>query len=708
MPAIDKNKILDLMKKSNQPMDLKEMSNALSLKGKELEPILQEMEKKGLLVLTRKNKYGLPEQMNLRVGRLQRNQRGFGFVITDDPNEDDIYIAPDDLAQALNRDRVVIRLYKQIVPGKRAEGKVIRILEKANSRIVGTFEGEDGYGFLLPDDRSLGTDLFIPKKNANGAREGMKVVAEILDWPEKRKNPIGRVVEIIGQKGQPGIDIISIIKKHNLPEDFPNEVKSFVAKQNYQKISEKDMADRKDYRDLPMITIDGEDAKDLDDAVSFETLPNGNFYLGVHIADVGWYVREGSVLDKEAESRGTSVYLVDRVIPMLPRELSNGICSLNAGQDRLALSCMMEFDQTGKLWDYDISPSVICVDKRMTYTAVNKIISDEDPETIAEYEDFALALKSMNQLRGLLFDRRMQRGAIDFNFPESIVVVDESGFPIDIKRRERNLAESLIEEFMLAANETVSTHFHNLGIPFIYRVHEEPDSKKLIELKAFIGIFGYRLKGSQDKVFPKSYQEIIEKVKGKKEERIVSTMMLRSLRHARYSIEPLGHFGLSAQFYSHFTAPIRRYPDLAIHRVIRELIDKGNKMSAKRREALKERLEDYAQHSSVREMMAEEAERETLDLKKVEYMTQFVGDEFDGIVSGVTPFGIFVELENLVEGLVHISSMDKDYFIYDERTMALLGERTKERFTIGDQVKVKIVRTDIESRQIDMELVDLD
>ena len=575
MPRIEKESILQLMRDSNQPLSLNEIASMLKIKQRELEDILTLMEEKGLLVLTRRNKYGLPEQMNLRVGRLQRSQRGFGFLITDDPTEDDIYLAPDDLGQALNNDRVIIRLYKQILPGKRVEGKVIRILERANTTIVGTYEEENGFGFLLPDDNCLGTDLFIPKRNAGGARDGMKVVAEILDWPEKRKNPLGRVVEVLGDRDQPGIDIISIIRKHNLPEVFPKEVMDFVDRQDYR-VRPEDLKGRQDYRQLKMVTIDGEDAKDLDDAVSFDILPNGNFHLGVHIADVGWYVRENSPLDLEAQRRGTSVYMVDRVIPMLPPQLSNGICSLNAGEDRLSLSCMMEFDRSGKLINYDIWPTVINVDERMTYTAVNIILtadegalSPEEEEVLDYYKDYIDSFRQMNTLRGLLFDRRIKRGAIDFNFPESIVVVDENGRPIDIKRRDRNLAESLIEEFMLAANETVSSHFHALGLPFIYRVHEEPDSKKLMELKAFIGIFGYHFKGSQDKVFPKSYQEVLRQVRGKKEERIVSTMMLRSLRHARYSTEALGHFGLSAQFYSHFTAPIRRYPDLAIHRVIR-------------------------------------------------------------------------------------------------------------------------------------------
>ena len=705
MKEIEREEILEVMREAKQPLSLYELADQLVIEPRDLEPVLIEMEMKGYVILTRKAKYGLPEHMNLRTGRVQRHQKGFAFIITDNPDEDDIYVSGEDLNNALNNDRVITRLYKQIIPGKRAEGKVLRILERANNKVVGTYEEGNGFGFVIPDDTRLGTDLFISKKNARGAREGMKVVAEILEWPEKRRNPEAVVIEILGKKGEPGIDIISIIRKHDLPEDFPEEVKSHVAKQDY-KISSKELERRKDLRNLKMVTIDGEDAKDLDDAVSLKINEKGNFVLGVHIADVGHYVKEDSVLDKEAVKRGTSVYLVDRVIPMLPRELSNGICSLNANEDRLSMSCIMEITSEGKIVDYEIAESVINVNKRMTYTNVNRVITDEDPEAIEEFKEFADTFREMNKLRQILFDKRMKRGAIDFDFPESKVIVDETGKPVEIKRRDRGQAESLIEEFMLAANETVAAHYHALGIPFVYRVHEEPDSEKLADLKSFIAIFGYYLKGAQNKVFPKSYQEVIEQVKGKKEERIVSTMMLRSMRHARYATEPLGHFGLSAQFYSHFTSPIRRYPDLAIHRVIKEMVVNENKLSSKRIKTLKDKLADYAERSSIRELVAEEAERETTDLKKVEYMSQFVGDDFEGTVSGVTPFGIFVELDNLIEGLVHISTMDKDYYIFDEKMLALIGERTKQRFTIGDVVKVKIVRTNIENRQIDMELVD--
>lgn len=705
MNEIERDEIIEVMKEAKKPLSLNEIAEEVKINFADLEPLLIEMEMKGYIILTRKAKYGLPEYMNLLVGRVQRNQKGFAFLITDNPEEEDVYIRGDDLENALNNDRVVIRLYKQMVPGKRSEGKVIRILERANNKVVGTYEDSNGFGFVIPDDACLGADLFIPKKNARGARDGMKVVAEILEWPEKRRNPEGIIVEILGKKGEPGIDIISIIRKYDLPEDFSEEVKNYVAKKDYQ-ISAKEIEKRKDLRDLKMVTIDGEDAKDLDDAVSLEINDKGNYLLGVHIADVGFYVEENSVLDKEAFKRGTSVYLVDRVIPMLPRELSNGICSLNVGEDRLAMSCIMEINKDGKMVDYEIVPSVINVDERMTYKGVNLIITDKDKETIEKYARFADNFKEMDKLRKMLFDNRMKRGAIDFDFPESQVIVDDTGKPIEIKRRERGDAESLIEEFMLAANETVSAHYHDIGIPFIYRVHEAPEGEKLVDLKNFLAIFGYYLKGIKNKVYPKSFQEVIEQVKGKKEQRIISTMMLRSMRHAHYSVDPKGHFGLSAQFYSHFTAPIRRYPDLAIHRVIREMIDVDNKLSTKRIKTLKDRLAEYAQRSSIRELVAEEAERESTDLKKVEYMTQFIGDDFEGVVSGVTPFGLFIELEILIEGLVHISTMDKDYYIYDEKMMALTGERTKQRYTIGDQVKVKIVRASVEDRKIDMELVD--
>ena len=701
---LEKEKIIELMQEMAQPLSLQDISRELEYHPSELEPVLIEMEMKGLLILTRKAKYGLPEHMNLLVGRIQRSQKGFAFLIPDNPKVADVYIKAGDLNNALHNDRVVIRLYKQIVPGKRAEGKVIRILERANNKIVGTYEEGTGFGFVIPDDNRLGADLFVPKKNARGAKHGMKVVAEILEWPEKRRNPEAVIIEVLGKKGDPGIDIISIVRKHDLPEDFSNAIKAFVEKQDYR-ITDAEVGKRTDLRSLKMVTIDSEDAKDLDDAVSLESTAKGNYRLGVHIADVGHYVKEGSILDKEALKRGTSVYLVDRVIPMLPRELSNGICSLNAGEDRLSMTCFMDIDNEGKVLDYEILETVIHVDKRMTYTNVNKIITDNDPDTKEEYADFVEMFEQMNNLRKILYQRRLKQGSIDFDFPENKVIVDEKGKPIEIKKRERGDAESLIEEFMLAANNTVATHYHALSTPFIYRIHEEPDTEKITDLKSFLAIFGYYLKGSQNKLYPKSFQEIIEQVKGKKEERIVSTMMLRSMRHARYAIEPLGHFGLSSEYYSHFTSPIRRYPDLAIHRVIKEMIRSNNKIAGKRSSALKESLAGYAERSSLRELVAEEAERESVDLKKVEYMQDYIGEEFDAIVSGVTPFGIFVELENLIEGLVHISTMDKDYYIFDEKMLALIGERTKERFTIGDPVRIKVVRTSIDDKQIDMELI---
>lgn len=704
MIEIEKEKILEYMKEAGQPLALRDLARGLDYDAEDLEEALIEMEMKGRVILTRRAKYGLPEHMNLMAGRLQRHQKGFGFLIPDVPNQPDIYIKADDMNNALNNDRVMIRLYKQIVPGKRMEGKIIRILERVNNKIVGTYEDGGGYGFVIPDDQRLGTDLFISKNNARGARQGMKVVAEILDWPEKRRNPEAVIIEVLGKKGDPGIDIISIVRKHDLPEDFDPEIRDFVAAQDYS-IKKSDLEGRTDLRDMPMVTIDGEDAKDLDDAVSLTVTSKGTYQLGVHIADVGHYVKEGSLLDKEALKRGTSVYLVDRVIPMLPRELSNGICSLNAHEDRLSMSCLMEFDNSGKLLDYEIVESIIHVDKRMTYTNVNRVLSGKDEEALEEFSTYVEMFRQMNDLRKILFQKRKVRGAIDFDFPESKVIVDEMGKPIDIKRRERGEAESLIEEFMLAANETVAAHYHNLEVPFVYRIHEEPTLEKIVDLSGFLAVFGYYLKGITNKLYPKAFQETLDKVKGSKQERIISTMMLRSMRHARYSTDALGHFGLAAEYYSHFTSPIRRYPDLAIHRVIKEMIHNGNRLSAKRSKALLDRLEDYAERSSVRELVAEEAERESVDMKKVEYMLSYVGEEFDGVVNGVTPFGLFIELHNLVEGLVHISTMDDDYYIFDEKMLALLGERTRRNFTIGDPVRVKIVRANVETRQIDMELV---
>jgi ribonuclease R len=708
---MDKSKeILEFMAtQAYRPLTLEELIDHFGIeetqKIKEFCTLLNEMEQKGQVVLTRKKRYGLPQQMNLVVGRIQRHAKGFAFLIPDDANIRDVYIKNEDLNGAMHNDRVIIRLYKHLDPKKKQEGEVIRILVRANETLVGTFESSKSFGFVIPDDSRIGQDFFISKDDFNGAKDGDKVVIQVTRWPEKRRSPEGKVVEVIGRKGEPGVDVVSIVRKYQLPEHFPENVLQ-AAEKILQTVSPEEIQGRRDLRSLPMVTIDGEDAKDLDDAVSLEILENGLYRLGVHIADVGHYVPEGSILDQEALKRATSVYLVDRVIPMLPPRLSNGICSLNAGEDRLAMTCFMEINDKGIVENHEICESVIHVDERMTYTNVYKIIVEEDKELTERYKDFVETFKHMSELCLILKNKRLHRGSIDFDFPESKVILDEKGKPIEITWRERTLADQIIEEFMICANETVAEHYYWLETPFLYRVHEEPEQEDIDDLNNFLGIFGLFIKGIGDKVHPKAYQNVVEKVIGRPEERAITTVMLRSMKHARYAVEALGHFGLASKYYSHFTSPIRRYPDLAIHRVIKEILKNGEKLDSARLDQLKSKMGEFAEQSSLQERIAEDAERESVDLKKVEYMKQFEGQVYSGVISGVTSFGLFVELENSVEGLVHVSSMTDDFYQYVERNLTLLGENTKKAYQLGQKVQVQITRVSVEERQIDMELVE--
>ena len=676
---------------------------------KDFTKILNEMEEKGTIISTRKMRYGLPKHMNLFVGRIQGNPKGFAFLIPDDDNQRDVYINGDDLNGAIHNDRVIVRLFKSLEANKKQEGEVIRILVRGNINVVGTFERSSernsNFGFVLPDDSRIGQDFFINKDDFNGAKDGDKVVIQVTRWQEKKRNPEGKVIEVIGKNGEPGVDIVSIVRKYQLPEDFPQEVLA-KAEKIPLKIPPEEIQGRRDLRSLPLVTIDGEDAKDLDDAVSLEILDNGHYRLGVHIADVAHYVQEDSALDIEALKRATSVYLVDRVIPMLPPRLSNSICSLNAGEDRLALTCFMDVKQNGEIENHEICESLIHVKERMTYTDVTKILLGEDQELLSKYQEFAETFNNMGKLALILKNKRLARGTIDFDFPESKVILDEQGRPVAIAWHERSLSDQIIEEFMIASNETVAEHYHWLDIPFLYRVHEEPDLEDVEDLNNFLGIFGLYVKTSNGKVHSKAYQTVVRNVVGKPEERAISTVMLRSMKHARYAVEPLGHFGLASKYYSHFTSPIRRYPDLAIHRVIKEILQEGVELNSERLDDLKERMDVYAKQSSLQERVAEDAERESVDLKKVEYMKQFEGQIFAGIISGVTSFGLFVELYNSVEGLVHVSSMNDDYYIYVEKSLSLIGEHTKKAYQLGQKVKVQIAKVDIEDRKIDMELVE--
>ena len=676
----------------------------------ELKKLLQELEQDGTLVLSRKNRYGLPAQFNLLLGKISRHPKGFGFLVAENHDQEDLYIHASDLNGALNGDKVIARVKRpagfdaRTGTKFRAEGEVIRILQRNVQRVVGTFENSKHFGFVIPDDKKFGSDIFISKDNFNGARNGMKVLVEIITWPQKTRSAEGRIVQLIGYKDSPGVDVLSIIYGHSLPQSFPAEVLD-AAEEIPETIAESEIAKRRDLRCMQMITIDGEDAKDLDDAVSVQRLENGNYLLGVHIADVGHYVTEDSVLDKEALERATSVYLVDRVIPMLPQKLSNGVCSLNAGEDRLALTCMMEVDARGIVVAHEIFESVIHVDFRMTYKHVTSILVEQDEALCEKYQVLLPMLKDMEALQGILEKKRLRRGAIEFHAPESKVILDKKGHPIRIEWRESGIADKIIEEFMLCANETVAEHYFWMEVPFLYRVHEEPKVDDVADVNKFLQALGYSIKGAGNSIHPKAYQSIVDAVAGKPEEKIVNTVLLRSMQHARYDTEALGHFGLSAQYYSHFTSPIRRYPDLAIHRVIKELLHNGEQLDKKRVDVLAKKMAQYAEQSSMREKVAEEAERDSVDLKKVEYMKPYVGETFVGKISGVTGFGLFVQLENSIEGLVHISTLVDDFYQYRPESFSLLGEHSRKVYQLGQEIKVRLVRVSTEDRQIDFEAV---
>ncbi len=617
--------------------------------------------------------------------------------------EKTFFIPASELEGAMNDDIVMIKLTTKAEGDRRPEGTVINILERANAEVVGTFEQSKDFGFVLPDNRKINMDIYVPGALSSGAKTGDKVVVKITKWPKGRRNPEGKVIEILGQKGDPGTDILSVIRKYQLPEDFPRKVLA-EADNVPQEVEEDEITRRKDLRDLTTVTIDGADAKDLDDAISIERLDNGNFKLWVHIADVTHYVKEGSALDKEAIKRATSVYLVDRVIPMLPRRLSNGICSLNPKVNRLTMTCMMEIDMNGGVVDHEIFESVIKTNERMIYTDVSDMLESVERPELKKYDYLFEFFKNMQELSKILRKRRERRGAIDFNFPEARIIVDETGKPIEIRRSERRIANRIIEEFMLCANETVAEHMHWLELPFVYRIHEMPDEEKIIKFNKFIHNFGFFVKGAQGEIHPKAVQNLLEKVEGKPEEHIISKMMLRSLKQAKYSPANEGHFGLAADYYCHFTSPIRRYPDLQIHRIIREMTQ--NKLHPKRVEQLKNIVQYASEQSSEQERIAEKAERETDDIKMCEYMMDYVGEEFEGMISSVTSFGVFTELENTIEGLTRMNLLDDDYYYYDEENIQLVGERSGNTYRIGDKVVVRVERVDVDVREIDFYIVE--
>ena len=697
------------------PMKEKELAMFLQVSKEdrqEFKDILDELLMEGELTLTPKGKYIKGDGKKL-VGTFINNSRGFGFVEIEG-QEEDYFIPEDKKGGAFHKDTVQIAILSQ-KGGKRKEAQVVKIIKRGMVSLVGTFEkSRNNFGFVIPDNMKLSKDIFIPVERSKGAVTGHKVVVEITDYGDAVKSPEGKVIEILGHENDPGVDIMSIVRGYELPVEFSEKIMNQVARVA-KPVSQADMAGRRDLRDVTMVTIDGEDAKDLDDAVSV-SFDGNNYHLGVHIADVSNYVQENSAIDNEAKDRGTSVYLVDRVIPMLPHALSNGICSLNEGEDRLAMSCLMTIDTNGEIIDYDICESVICSNNRMTYTKVKNILEDESiVDTDPEYEKYKYLVgmfKDMKTLSGILRTKRKKRGAIDFDFPECKIILDKSGEPVSIKPYERNVATDIIEDFMLAANETVAQHFYWLEIPFVYRNHDVPDAEKIQKLSTFINNYGYYMKAigknkskvSATEVHPKEIQKLLEKTSGTPEEPMIARMALRSMKQAKYSIDCYGHFGLACQYYCHFTSPIRRYPDLQIHRIIKEQL--RGKLNENRLEHYKSILPQVAKHSSEMERRADDAERDTDKLKKVQYMEKHIGDVFDGVISSVTGWGIYVELENTVEGLVHISKLPGDYYVYMEETCEIVGEHTGNMYRLGMPVKVKVNECDRINMTIDFSLVE--
>lgn len=717
------------------PMKIKELAIVLGVKKEqrpELEAILAELMAEGRIECSKRGKYSKSEAKKM-IGTFTAHPKGFGFVSVEGETED-IFIPESQTNGAMHMDTVEITV-SPVTSGRRREGTVVKILERGMKQVVCTYEQSKTFGFAVPDNPKFGSDIFIPQERSKGAVSGHKVVVEVTSYGKKDKKPEGKVIEILGHINDPGVDILSLVRAYGLPVEFDEKV--FKQVENVAKpVSDADMAGRMDLRDWQMVTIDGEDAKDLDDAVSV-TMDGDNYILGVHIADVSNYVQEHSALDVEALKRGTSVYLVDRVIPMLPHALSNGICSLNQGENRLALSCIMTINPKGEIIDHTIAETVICVDRRMSYTQVKNILeayhaanaqdasvekvdgrqdgADRETESVSdvnvrrqqeallgEYEALVPMFVRMEKLAGILRGKRMKRGSIDFDFPETKVILDAQGNPIDIRPYDRNVATKIIEDFMLAANETVASDFYWRELPFVYRTHENPDTEKIQKLSTFINNFGYTLHIGADEVHPKELQKLLQKIDGTKEEALISRLTLRSMKQARYTIDNTGHFGLAADCYCHFTSPIRRYPDLQIHRIIKESL--RGRLNEKRIDHYEHILPEVAKHSSEMERRADEAERETVKLKKVQYMEQHIGEAFEGVISGVTEWGFFVELENTVEGLVRVTELTDDFYQYYEDTYELVGEATNRRYKLGQKVQVRVEHCDRIMRTIDFAL----
>ena len=696
-----KEKILSILKESDKALSINELDSALNLntieETKAFSDALRELEDSYEIYRSNKNRYMLLENSNLRKGILRMNKKGFGFVEVSG-EEEDIFIAPDNINKALNNDTVIVEILNKN-SGEKREGRIVKTLERDLSTIVGEIYFKKDKGYIIPDDKKLDIQLEIDRDKSHGAVDGHKVVVKILRNITKNRYK-GEVVRIIGHKNDPGVDILSIVCKYEINDTFPEEVIEELDSIP-EEVREQDKKGRKDLTDVTIFTIDGDDTKDIDDAISVEKLKNGNYKLGVHIADVSYYVKEGSPLDKEAMDRGTSVYLVDRVIPMLPHKLSNGICSLNPGVERLAISCVMEIDNNGKTVDYEIFPSIIKSRLQMTYKKVNQVIEkNEIPEG---YEPFVNDLKLMDELSQIIRKAKINRGYIDFDVDEAKIIVDENCHPTDIVLRNRGRGENLIEDFMIQANECVATHIFYMDLPFIYRVHEYPKEEKIRDFISFIQSLGYTVKFNTKDISPKAIQNLINQLKDKKEFKVLSSLLLRNMQKAIYLPQNLGHYGLASKCYTHFTSPIRRYPDTTVHRLLRTYLFNDD-MSNQTINKWQEKLVYIAENSSFKERESVECEREVEDMKMAEYMEDHIGEEYKGIISGVTNFGMFIQLDNLVEGLIHVNDM-KDYFSFDEVTQSLIGERTKEKFTLGDEVLIKVKAASKEAKTIDFELV---
>ena len=699
-------KVLNLIKdKDYAPMKAKEIAMMMHVPKSEYNELLRilgklEMEMK--IQKNRKNQYR-PVDKVYYDGIYRKNQKGFGFVKIED-QEDEIYIAKENSQNALNGDRVLIEIIEEKNKLKKAEGKVVKILKHEKDTIVGRFENNKNFGFVVPDDKNFGTDIFISKKNFGKARNNHKVLVKIIKYPEKGKKAEGKIIEVLGNVNEAGVDMLSLIKEHNLPSTFPEPVVE-EAKKCGNQIDERDIAKRRDLRQDIIFTIDGEDAKDLDDAVKVTKLENENYKLDVHIADVSYYVKPNSLLDQEALLRGTSIYMLGRVIPMLPRELSNGICSLNAGEDRFTLSCSMEINEKGEVISSDVYKAVINVTERMTYTNVQKILDNSDEEVVNRYKPYIQEFKLMEELALILKNKRLEQGYLNLDIPESKIELDIDGRVTNIKKYETTFANEIIEQFMLTANETIAEKFFWLDAPFIYRVHEKPDYEKVQELNKFLFNFGLRIKASKDNIYPKEFAKILEEVQGKEEEKVVSNLVLRTLKVARYEAINEGHFGIASKYYCHFTSPIRRYPDLFIHRIISKYLEDNYDVEESFVEEYRKQAEERAKQSSERESIATKVERESEDIKKAEYMEGRIGEEYEGIISSVTSFGIFVELENTVEGLIRFDDLGDEYFIYDEERKMLIGEQTRTTYKIGDKINIRVKDASKLMRTVDFEKI---